>query len=239
MGEATLQALVGSYVGGSVAVFHGTASASDSIPLEPTAELSFSQQAVVAALDVRETNPADYPDASGTAAFLTIHAVAAQDYVVLEQTGTTTHVGLVLASDQSSGQGESCDGCAPDLMSKPTAVEITMLTASGTVSDGTPQSTTVSAQLDVVAPSMVTFADITVLGFPDPNADVMDVGAWQLVGDEEVATATGQFFEAGGLVEGCAMWTPFTVQVYVNAANLNDFGARDYMQGSSTKQCGP
>jgi len=37
----------------------------------------------------------------------------------------------------------------------------------------------------------------------------------------------------------CATFTPFTVIVYVNTANLHEFGARDYVGGSPSSKCGP
>src|SRR5512140_1169611 len=71
-GAATMHQLVGRYVSGEVSVFRGTASASDSIPAEPSAQKSFSNQPVIAALDLRAAYAFDFVNASGNAAVLRI-----------------------------------------------------------------------------------------------------------------------------------------------------------------------
>ncbi len=241
-GVATMHQLVGRYVSGEVSVFRGTASASDSIPAEPSAQQSFSHQSVIAALDLRAAYAFDFVNASGDAAVLRITVPATGDYVVLEQTAdATTHVGTVNTSNQSGSQWESCGNCVPDLMTKPATISIASATASGTAGGpgGAFLQTTVSAQLATVAPSTLTFDDIQTLGFADPYADnLLSIGAWTTDGSELVSTASGTLL-ADGRFGQCATFTPFTVTVYVNATDLRDFGVRDYVGGSPSSRCGP
>lgn len=240
-GAATMHQLVGRYVDGEVSVFRGMASASDSIPAEPSAQQAFSNQSVMATLDRRAAYAFDFANASGNAAVLRIIAPAAGDYVVLEQTGdATTHVGTVNTSSQSGSQWESCDSCVPDLMSRPATITIASASASGTAGPGGGLlQTTVSAQLALVAPSTLTFDDIQTLGFADPYAgNLLSIGGWTSDGSELVASASGTLSTDSGGGQ-CATFTPFTVTVYVNAADLRTFGARDYAGGSPSSKCGP
>ena len=223
--------------------FHGTASASDSIPAEPSSQLSFSNQPVIAALNLRGVYAFDFVNASGNAAVLRITASATGDYVVLEQTGgATTHFGTVSTSNQSGSQWESCDNCVPDLMNKPATISIASVTATGTAGPGGDiLQTTVSAQLGVVAPSTLTFASILVtarLRRPLRGRPAVD----RRVDDRR--QRVGRDGDAAGTPDGRRARTTPRSAVHGDDLREHDrlrgeFGARDHVGGSPQSKCAP
>ena len=144
----------------------------------------------------------------------------------------------------------TCSGCAPTFWTRPAAIAFD-LTASGTVtsesSDGSILSysanATATVQLAIVPPCTLTFDDLKTLnqGAGIGRYAVTGLSVFTLTGGEWVYHAVGSVPTnqppAQGQCSGGVSYLGYSIDLYVNAANLADYGVRNYAPGGTSVLC--
>jgi hypothetical protein len=226
-GQALVQldAYLGTYLRGEATVYRGTLSAHDNQGvLGPPPSHGFpgyESQTIrpgpaVAALTL-----------SQGIASLTVHSSAAHKYVVLQQSKSdpsTTSVGIILADKSSGGNTGTCTHCVPDFAARPGSIDFSNIESSQVVNIGSsgPQNqdvtlhTYATASLELVPPCMVTFEDLEELNAASGLTFVSQDTEW-------VYELAGQAYDPK---TGCAV--SYTVELYVSATNLADYGVRSF-----------
>jgi hypothetical protein len=231
---ANAQGLIklGSYLepllSGEVAVYKGTLSAHDNQGVLNGAMAAGSSGYVSQSVDAGPAIASLM--ISGGTAVLSVHSFAAHKYVVFSQEASgaqkTTTVGIILADGKSGGNTGACSGCVPSLAGHPKTIDFSNLESTqivnvnptGESSDNVTLHTFATASLELVSPCDVTFDDIAELNAGDGLAFTQNAGKW-------TAALAGYAYPANG----CP--TAYTVELYVSATNLADFGVRDYAPG--------
>jgi hypothetical protein len=262
-----LDQLFGPYLRGDVPVYRGTAAASMTITsptggpayppggpnggYPPYPEQVLSPGPVLAALYVRPVVPQDWemlstlsPPASGKAASLVVHGLAQDSYTVFVQADadpTTTATDGV-----ANGYGEnlligSCSNCAPDLFALPPSIDLDLSTVGSAAGDT--DSYSASANLAVVSPCSLAFSDLTILnGTMGPEEWSLDLGLSDFVlsGGDWVRHVSGTWtVKAASPVEGLCDGEQFnfSIDLYVDNADLGNYGVRNYTAGPIQPQC--
>ena len=263
-----LDQLFGPYLRGDVPVYRGTAAATMVItsptggPAYPPAGPNFSYPPypeevlslgpVLAALYVRPVVPQDWemsstllPPASGNAAALVVHSPAQKSYTVLAQSDadpTTTATDGVVSEGTEDLLTEACSDCAPDFFDLPPSIAFD-LSSTGTV-EGDTYSYSASANLAVVSPCSLTFDDLAVLNdATGPEEISLDFGLTDFVlsGGDWVSHISGTWtVKAASPVEGLCDGEQFnfTIDLYVDNADLGNYSVRNYTAGPIEPQCG-
>jgi hypothetical protein len=249
-----LDALIGSYLRGDSIVYTGTLAAHDDqsvlgsdCPADggyvaPCSNQSISNGPAVASLTT-----------SQGVASLAVHSVSQHKYVVFQQGGSdgggfatgVTAVGLVLPDNFAGGNSGTCTGCAPSFANAPSTItfdnlvsltEVPNLDASvpdasapdAAVVDANTEAllrTYATASLTRATPCELTWYDLVELNVlnstsaPGLGSFTLQGGEWSTVakGNVETETASGDY---------CSV--SYSLEVYVNASNLADYGVRNY-----------
>jgi hypothetical protein len=230
-GLLMLDRLFGRYLRGEIAVYRGSASARDNqnlssgFPDAPDEVLSANGTAL-AQLDAQRlaiTSPCenktfDVQQQSGAAAQTTVSGI-----------GTET---------SPSGLSGGCLDCVPDLSTPPETMAWTNAEAAGGPNDypngaGAFHSIS-SANLRRESPCSLTWDELVVL-----NAGRGSIDGFVHVGNEMVWHASGTITTkqpTGRVCDGMAVM--YTIDLYVNLANLSDYGTRNFQTGSTEPVCG-
>jgi hypothetical protein len=227
-GLTTLGSYLEPFLNGGVGVYKGTLSAHDNQGVlngsMPAGSSGYVSQTVdggpaIASLTI-----------IGGIAVLSVHSFAAHKYVVFSQETSdaqkTTTVGIILADSKSGGNTGTCTSCVPSLAGRPKTIDFSNLESTqivnvnptGESSDNVTLHTFATASLELVSPCDVTFDDIAELNAGDGLAFTQNAGDW-----------TAQLAGYAYPTNGCA--TSYTVELYVSATNLANFGVRDYAPG--------
>jgi hypothetical protein len=226
-----LDQFLGRYLRGDVPTYSGTASADDSSALLG-ARLSFSSTSAVAAL----TFDADW-------AILTVASPSDHLRFTLQQQSTSpglTYGGNIFP-DNTFGTGPgsaTCTDCVPDLFTQPPSLAWDGLDASfagtffpdGEVSEA-PFDVTSSASLQVQSPCALTWEQVSALnGGPR---------GFQRIGSEMVFTYAGSVQTIAPSFRMCdGQSVSYAIDLYVNLANLFDYGVRNYVAQPPNVICG-
>jgi len=235
-----LDSFVGQYLRGQVTVYTGTLSAHDNESVLGTdcggggsacKDQSISEGPAVAALTV----------ASGVSS-LTVHSLAAHKYVVFQQTkgvANVTEVGLVLKDGTSGGNSGTCSGCVPSFASKPQTISFQNIESSADVAvnpqpigsdagsadaGGAVLNTYASSSLTLGTACALTFDDLVELNAMNLPSG-LSAPSFTLQGGEMVATLQGSLYAD---VKSNYCLTSYTIEIYVNASNLAEYGVRGY-----------
>lgn len=235
-----LDSFVGQYLRGDVPVYRGTFSAHDNESVLGTAcdggsaactDESISEGPAVASLTVVDG-----------AASLRVHSLSEHKYVLFRQTkevADVTTVSLVLPDSSSGGNSGTCSGCVPSFASKPETISFQNLKSTVDVGVNPPplganagSSDAGGVELNTYASSSLTLGTACSLAFADLaelNALNRPTGArapvFTLKGGEMVAELQGTVY---GDVSNDFCLTLYTIELYVNASNLADYGVRGY-----------
>lgn len=256
----------GQYLRGDVLVYRGTVQGSamgatppgyDTVPEETIAAgPAFARLAFAPGLesDWIVGSSAHAPFVDGNQAMLTVHSLANDQYMVFEQPESdpsmtaTSGIAMVRTTNLLT---PTCSGCAPSFWTRPATIAFD-LSAAGTVTTVTagadattsidqPVTTTASVQLTVVPPCTLTFDNFETLNEVTGPSEFSAVGlaSFVLTGGEWI-WHTGSTVEtkppsSHGQCDGQSF--SYTIELYVNAANLGDFGVRNYVQGPTQSVC--
>ena len=233
-GRLALDAYLGPYLRGDVAVYKGALGAHDNqgvlgppssggspSPGTPSGggyeNQSVSTGPAVASLVTTSGN--------GT---LSVHSLTEHKYVVFQQAAPnaskTTSVGIILADDATGGNTGTCVDCVPDFVARPDTIEFENITSSQVVNldslgegnDDVTLHTYATASLDLVPPCGIAFADVEEL-----NASTGL--AFEVRGNQMVAEMSGYALPPGG---GC--YVTYTIELYVSTTNLADYGVQNF-----------
>jgi hypothetical protein len=229
-GLMALDAFLRPYLLGEITVYKGTLAAHDNQGVlngpMPSGASGFENQSVdagaaVASLAVTDGN-----------AVLSVHSLSAHMYVVFTQTtknpSKTTDVGIILADSKSGGNTGTCTSCVPAFTDQPTTIDFSNIKSTQVVNldsfgggnDDVTLHTFATASLERVEPCAVAFADVAELNSGQGLSFTLNAGEW-----------TAELSGYGYGSSGCP--TPYTIELYVNASNLADYGVRNYAPGES------
>jgi hypothetical protein len=261
-----LDRLFGQYLRGDIVVYRGTMQGRRSItapagyPAIPDEELASGP--ALARLAVQPAWSGDWvqtpqpPPIAGPVAILLSHSVSAAQYMVFQQAEDqpgSTAAGSITDDNSDNFLVATCSDCAPSFWTRPATLAFS-LTAKGTmsiwegdVSTGgayydVPVQTTATVDITAAAPCSVTYDELVTLnGATGPNEFADSFGLWQfaLSGTERVWHAQGSILVASpsahGRCDGQAI--PYTIDLYVKAANLAEYGVRNYVQLAPVQLC--
>jgi len=227
LGLATLEALVGQFVGGGSLVYRGTlqADANESAFGPGHSDQSIPPGPAIADLELNVDN-----GPGGLGSSLYIYSLPTLAYVQLQQPASdpdTTNVFMIDAYNQTGGQFGPCLGCAPSFASRPTMLDLKDV--SGTyVSIGL--KTTVSTKLAAVSPCTVTFADLKILNAPSAFVNFVPSG------NELVAHSGGAYHESQN--QQCGWSYPYSIDLFFDPDHPWVFGVRNYVASKRYMFCG-
>jgi hypothetical protein len=167
-----------------------------------------------------------------------------------ESDPTLTATGGIVTGASGNRLTATCSDCAPSFWDRPAAIAFD-LTAAGTVTTETydgvttsvPVNTTASVQLAVVPPCNLTFHDVKTLNLAagPGHGSTTYLSLFELTGGEWVYHAIGSVATnqplAQGDCTGGVSYLNYTIDLYVNDANLADYGVRNYVPGATYVQC--
>jgi hypothetical protein len=259
-GLGTLDNIIGRFLRGDVPTYRGTVQANDnasvlsSPSLPPVVDGTIPEGPALAMLTVGPSSSGDWypakPEAMGkTEAALVVHGTAAKAHVVFVQTDAspmTTWAGSVGVAAANAYLHGSCDACAPNfLAATPPSIQFG-LTTTGTFTNPAGSNvpvtlhTTATVNLTRVGPCDLSWADLQVLNTTQgPNEFAGDVGLgdFKLTGAEYIAHTQGQF--GGASAHMCTMVTPYTLDLFVDAADVGKYGVRHFATGAPSMICAP
>jgi hypothetical protein len=175
-------------------------------------------------------------------AALTVHSLAEHKYVIFQQTteaADVTTVSLVLSDSTSGGNSGTCSGCVPSFASKPQTISFQNIESTVDVGVNAPPvgrdagsrdaggavlDTYASSSLTLGTACALTFDDLIELNALNPPSD-MSAPVFTLEGGDMVAQLQGSVY---GNVSNEYCVTSYTIEIYVNASNLADYGVRSY-----------
>jgi hypothetical protein len=165
---------------------------------------------------------------------------------------TVTGTGPIVSAETTDQLWATCNDCAPSFWAHPNAIAFD-LAANGTVTlqtyDGGTTSaavtTTASVRLALVPPCDLTFDDLKTLNFAlGPSAyPATSLFGFVLTGGEWVwhtngMIPTGQPPPAGACSRGGGQaFFNYSIDIYVNASNLADYGVRNYVEEGQVVEC--
>jgi hypothetical protein len=248
-----LDMLIGSYLRGAVVVYTGTFSAhDDQSVLGPDCPGDGGNVGCVNNSIANGPAVASLVTSNGVTS-LSVHSLAQHKYVVLQQGGPdggvgagadVTTVGLVLSDQYSGGNSGTCVRCAPPFANTPDSITIQNLVSSVLVPnldaavppDGATTDANLEATLHTYAtvsltratPCELTWADLVELN-TFTTADAPSLGSFTEQGGEWVTQLSGNAYmetDGGEYENYCAV--AYTLELYVNASNLADYGVRSF-----------
>jgi hypothetical protein len=254
---------LGRYMRGDILAYGGTMKGTATLPAwlayYPTSVGAIAESTALASLDFFPGSPNDWvsmvpaPFVNGNEAILIVYSLADDQSMVFGQPESdptiTATSGIVLGATTNRLMA-TCSGCAPSFWARPAAISFD-LTADGTVtwetSDGGTTSeamnATASVQLAVVPPCNLTFDELKTLNVVAGPSDcpTTDLSLFVLTGGEWVYHAIGSVATnqppAQGQCSGGVSYLNYTIDLYVNAANLADYGVRNYVLGATSVEC--
>ncbi len=247
----------GRYMRGEILVYRGTMKGTATLPswlsYYPASDGAIAESAALASLAFSPSSPNDWvslvpaPFVSDNEAILIVNSRADDQSMVFaqpESEPTMTATGGIVVGATTNRLMATCSGCAPSFWARPAAIAFD-LTADGTVtwetSDGGTTSeevnTTASVQLAVVPPCNLTFDDFMRLnGVADSSLSVFVLTGGEWVWHAAGTVGTNQP-PAQGQCSGGVSYLNYTIDLYVNAANLADYGVRNYVPGTTSVLC--
>jgi hypothetical protein len=237
-GFALLDQMVGQYVRGDIAVYRGGAGANANVDaFGNIGNLTLETSSARAALSV----------GAGVAG-VTVFSASESERILFQQQAAlpgTTFVGTIVPNGTYGGgplwpvnasNAASCTACAPDLTSAPTSLAwqgLEAIAASG--SDAAPLDVTSSVNLQRVSPCALNWDDIFAV-----SADyAFDLPVEPPAGGEFVRTISGYVDTKAASFRMCdGIRVPYTIDVYINTANLADYGVRNFTASAATTACG-
>jgi len=260
----SLDFLVGRFLRGDVAVYRGTARAKDNASVLANTEVygprpdgEIPQGPAIALLEVREASGGDWnPPRQGTqgaSAYLVVHGLPADRHVIFEQPASTpglTEVSLLSGIATTASLVTSCTDCGPQLLGVPPTIAFTDLTAAGTVSvfmgyagqgggyvDVTAQ-VVASVDLEKAPICSLQFDDLVVLdSATGPNQIDATMSSFSRVGGEMIRQSGGSVTVGGA--EPCPLVQSYTMDVFIDLADLGHYGIRNFQTGAPAEQCHP
>jgi hypothetical protein len=234
-GLALLDGYVGKYLRGDSTVYRGTMSAHDNQSVLDESISGTSghthDQSVPLGIAVASLTLA------GDTATLAVHGVTSLKFVDLWQDtkspSTTTSVGIILGDGESGGNSGTCSGCVPSFIARPPTIDfaniestqvVNLTSGIGTRAHDVTLHTYATAHLTLVTPCELTFEDI---------AGLSGV-AFTPQGDDMVSEFHGSAYSED---EYCGI-AYYTIDLYINAANLADYGVRNFHQTAPDGGCG-
>jgi len=230
MGMMILDQMIGAYLRGDVAVYTGTASASDNQNVSsgfaeaPDVTLS-ARGTALAGLDRHR---------------LEITSTCEEKVLVVQQWPSMpgqTEVDAIAPETSVGGYSGACLDCIPDLSSLPDHITWTDVAAA---SDPTAFPNDLGAfrsvssvDLQRESPCSLTWDQLVVL-----NTRFSPIVDFARVGNEMVATYSNSTSipPNGKFCNGSS--TAFTIDLYVNLSDLSDYGTRNFQLGATTPLCG-
>lgn len=258
---AVLDRLFGQYLRGDIVVYHGTMRGHSSTTSPPgfpvVPEQDLAPGPALARLAVQTAWSGDWlqnpppPPITGQVAILLSHNLATAQYMAFQQAesqpSTTAATGI---TDDNSDNflSTTCSDCAPSFEARPASLALS-LTATGAVtmyqgnvSIEVPVLTTATLDLTAALPCSVTFNELVTLNSATgPNEFADSFGLWQFVltGNEYVWHVQGAVLisSPSGLGRCDGQSVPYTIDLYVNASNLANYGVRNYVQMAPQQLC--
>jgi hypothetical protein len=257
---------IGQYLRGDVLAYRGAMKGTATVPIwyaynfpDPPPNAAIAEGPALASLAFFPASPNDWPNtepaafANGNEAVLTVYSLAKEQSMVFaqpESDPTLTATGGIVDHSAENRLRATCSNCAPSFWARPAAIAFD-LTAAGTITSETYYGSTVyyatnataSVQLAVVPSCSLTFDDLVTL---NQNAGigryaVTGLSIFTLTGGEWVWDTSGSFPTNGPLPPGsCSGGVPYfnyTIELYVNASNLADYGVRNYVLEGTTVEC--
>jgi hypothetical protein len=197
------------------------------------------------------------PTVTGQSASLVLHALSSHQHVALVQ-AEADRSGVAASSIDDDNTfvllDSTCEGCAPDLWSRPSAIVLADLVTRGSVSlfqgvvnqggsqVDVPVETDVTANLTVASPCSLTFDEVAVVDtLTSANAATADLGLTDFVaaGNERVWHTGGSTSVPGTSGSRCFTSIPYTIDLFVDVNNLEHYGVRNYAQGAPQQECPP
>jgi|GEM_PF-3374767 len=229
---ARIDQFLGRYLRGEVPTFMGPASVAETTGVFGTPG-SISTPAAVAAVII-----------DGETATLTIADPVAHQREILTQSSASpglTDASHVMPDLSYPGgpSGATCAGCAPDLFTLPSTIDLTGLNAhypgqfrlDGEASIA-PFDVSISATLRSLSPCALTWAQVVALNG--------GTSAFMQVGNEMVQHAGGFVQTRAPSTRACdGVAIPYHIDVYVNLSDLFDFGLRNFVTDDPQPVCGP
>ena len=148
----------------------------------------------------------------------------------------------ILANNEFGGPVGTCSACAPDLLARPTTIawsnQDAVWTGTGVGADYHVVSST---SLSWDCPCALTWDEMVALDVHTLK-DGGDIGLSNFVkeGNEMVWHKQGSIITAYPFANQgrCAgRSVPYTIDVYVNLADLSDYGVRNYVEGTPVMYC--
>jgi hypothetical protein len=238
-GFALLDQIVGQYVRGAVAVYRGTAAASANVDAfgnlgNQTLQTSSARAALSVSADV---------------AGVTVFSASESERILFQQQSAfpgTTFVSSIAPNGTYGGgplwpanasNTATCTACLPDLASEPATLAwqgVEAVAASG--SDAAPLDVTSSVNLQRLSPCALSWDDIFAVSADYP----FDLPAEPPANGEVVKTISGYVDTKAASFMMCdGVRVPYTIDIYVNCANLADYGVRNFTALAATMVCGP
>lgn len=261
-----LDSLIGVYLRGDVLVYRGTVKANDNTSAiyaasgtSPQPDQSIAQGTALARLEYRPSTSSDYipplTAPAGDVAILVVHGAAESKHIVFSQAKANpslTEASTIGADNAFISLRTSCTSCAPSFWGKPDAVDFD-LTTNGTLTVfqgiagqgghdvDVPLRMTATTNLTLAPPCSIGFDDLRVLDTvegPNEGAEDMGLQSFHRQGDEMEFHASGSI--NGGATTGrCFLSTPYSIDLYVNLADLGDYGVRNFSPGMQKQECAP
>jgi hypothetical protein len=217
-GLAALDTYLGPYLRGDVTIYKGTLSAHDN-------------QSVLGSQGYKDQTIADGPAIASLVvtqgvAMLSVHSLALHKYLLIQQptknTAATTSVGIILKDEETGGNAGVCAHCVPDFGDRPetiafdniTSTEVVNLNSVGQSNHDVTLHVYATASLDLTSACSLAFTDIAELNGSSGLSFEESSGEW-------VSQITGTYYS-----QKTYCVSTFTVDLYVNAANLADYGVR-------------
>jgi hypothetical protein len=253
-----MDALIGRYLRGEVAVYRGTLSAHDHVAFadgraeELGPDHDIPSGPALARLGMRTATESDWAPpkkgANGHLASLVIRAADSKRYVgvaALDSEPGTTFSTAVAEARQYAPLAGGCVECGPDLAGQPAAITFDGLTTTAIEQIYRDShyvdvivSTTVTARLTRVAPCDLRYEDIFTadeITGPEYSAPSLENGIDS--GDEIVWHDTGTLGSPSG--HQCVPITDYTIDRFVRKADLGVYGARNFVLGATRMVCAP
>jgi hypothetical protein len=223
-----LDGMIGAYLRGEIAVYAGSATASDNQRLAS----GFAN----AADEVLSAAGTALAQISG----LSLDIVSTCEGAMLELQQSTAAPGqtTVSAIGRSSQYSGTCDGCVPDLTTRPARLtwnDAVAMSAPNVYPDGLGAFRSVSsADLRRESPCDLTWDQIAALGPVNNNY----LSGFVRMGNEMVVRYQGTVTmpPSGRTCDGKSQ--SYTIDLYVNVFDLSDYGARNFQAGPVTPLCG-
>jgi hypothetical protein len=253
----------GQYLRGDILVYRGTLNGSASLPAAlgyvPGSDAAIAQGDALASLAFFPGSPYDWistvppPFVDSNVAILIVHSLAQDQSMVFgqpESDPSVTATGGIVNGATTNRLWATCSQCGPNLWARSETIALD-LTAAGTITTDTyygsttseAVTTTARAHLGLVAPCNLTFGDLKTLNELAGPSNYTSVGlsVFTLSGGEWVwhagSTIATNAPPPDGACSGGVSYANYTVDLYVNAANLADYGVRNFTLGSTFVAC--